>query len=149
MNSSVNAALSQLRRLLEGTPPAGTKCAGSVEDGATVIKGLARYRPCGKPAVFTAENGAHYCATHGKAQGYVAPEKAAKKEWVVFYTLPSGMKTFSYVTAVNEKGAKASFKRLEPNAVVDGLEPYTGNAAMRTEPQFDKWAAWLKAGGIR
>jgi hypothetical protein len=135
------------KELVESDKPAPrARCAERVKRGASMVRGLQRYGPCEKEAVFVAPDGKAYCGTHGVAHGYTPPAKPEKKSWLVFYTRPDGKKSFRYsYDKVNEKGVRMAWKRQNPDDKIDGIIPYDGDAAFLKSAEYPKWKEWWEA----
>lgn len=90
-----------------------------------------------------AADGKTYCARHGKDHGYVAPEKPAKRSWLVFYVSGNGFMTYRYMyDLVSERGVRMSWAR-NFSEKIEGIVPYTSDADFRASEDFKKWGAWF------
>lgn len=115
------------------------QCMAQVARHAGRVAGSRIYSRCEKDAVFVAPDGKCYCATHGKQYGYDAPEKAEKKDWIVFYTDENGKKGMMWQWGmVSERGVKQSMKRSHPELIINAIVPDVRDSKS-VYPQYAEW----------
>lgn len=116
------------------------QCMAQVARQAGRVTGSRIYSKCEKDAVFVADDGKCYCATHGKQYGYNAPAKAEKSDWIIFYTDENGKKRMMWQYGKSsERGANQSAKRRYPNISINAVVPDVSDY----EKEYPQYSAWF------